>query len=74
MTRRCGVTYRISDFNVARGSIQVRLPGFGAGGLIQAAVGLLGGIGGLLTKRSGLSRLSPASRYDVSHALGVHAP
>ena len=29
---------------------------FGVGGLIQAAVGLAGGIGGLLTKRSGLSR------------------
>lgn len=33
---------------------QARL--FGVGGLIQAAVGLAGGIGGLLTKRSGLSR------------------
>ena len=56
VTRRWGGTYRISDFNVARDSIQVRLSGFGVGGLIQAAVGLLGGVGGWLTKRSGLSR------------------
>ena len=34
--------------------IQVRL--FGCGGLIHAAVGLLGGFGGFLTKRSGFSR------------------
>ena len=33
---------------------QARL--FGVGGLIQAAVGLSGGVGGLLTKRSGLAR------------------
>ena len=47
-----------SAFNVARDSIQVfRLSGLtGVGGLIQAAVGLLGGVGGWLTKRSGLSR------------------
>ncbi len=37
-----------------RVGIQARL--FGVGGLIQAAVGLSGGVGGLLTKRSGLAR------------------
>ncbi len=37
----------------ARAGIQARL--FGVGGLIQAAVGLSGGVGGLLTKRSGLA-------------------
>jgi len=37
-----------------RVGIQARL--FGVGGLIQAAVGLSGGVGGLLTKRSGVSR------------------
>ncbi len=36
-----------------RDDIQVRL--FGVGGLIQAAVGLSGGVGGLLTKRFGLA-------------------
>ena len=29
---------------------------FGVGGLIHAAVGLAGGVGGFLTKRSGFSR------------------
>jgi hypothetical protein len=37
-----------------RDGVRVRL--FGVGGLIQAAVGLSGGVGGLLTKRSGVSR------------------
>jgi len=44
---------RFDDCVGARAGIQVRL--FGVGGLIQAAVGLLGGVGGLLTKRFGLA-------------------
>ena len=47
-TRRC------EAFDVSRGFIQVWL--FGCGGLIHAAVGLAGGVGGFLTKRSGFSR------------------
>jgi hypothetical protein len=41
--------------NVAGARIQVRRAGFGVGGLIPATVGLSGGVGGLLTKQSGLS-------------------
>ena len=44
-------TGRFNGLDGSRTGIQVRL--FGMGGLIQAAVGFLGGIGGLLTKRLG---------------------
>jgi hypothetical protein len=47
-------TGRFNDLNIARVVIQARL--FGGGGLIHAAVGLSGGAGALLTKRSGFSR------------------
>ena len=47
-------TRRFNDLNVTMAGIQVGL--FGVGGLIQAAVGLSGGAGALLTKRSGFSR------------------
>ncbi len=43
---------RFNDCIGIRDGNQVRR--FGVGGLIQAAVGLSGGVGGLLTKRSGL--------------------
>jgi hypothetical protein len=46
--------WRCEAFNVIRTFIQVRL--FGCGGLIHAAVGLAGGVGGFLTKRSGFHR------------------
>ena len=45
---------RFNDCFGIREGVQARL--FGVGGLIQAAVGLSGGVGGLLTKRSGLVR------------------
>ncbi len=45
---------RFDDCFGIRDGNQLRL--FGMGGLIQAAVGLSGGVGGLLTKRSGLIR------------------
>jgi uncharacterized protein YneR len=45
---------RFDDCFGIRDGNQVRL--FGVGGLIQAAVGLSGGVGDLLTKRSGLIR------------------
>ncbi len=45
---------RFNGYFGIRDGNQVRL--FGVGGLIQAAVGLSGGTGGLLTKRSGLAR------------------
>ena len=44
---------RFDDCFGTRDGTQVRL--FGVGGLIQAAVGLSGGVGGLLTKRFGLA-------------------
>ena len=47
---------RSSDCNETRVGIQVRPFGAGVGGLIQAAVGLAGGTGVLLTKRSGFAR------------------
>jgi len=47
-------TGRFDDPNRAGVSGQAML--FGAGGLIHAAVGLAGGVGGFLTKRSGCSR------------------
>jgi hypothetical protein len=49
-----GTTDRFRDLNLTRVGIQARF--FGGGGLIHAAVGLSGGIGALLTKRSGLVR------------------
>ena len=47
-------TSRFIDLNVTWTGVQAGL--FGVGGLIQVAVGLSGGVGALLTKRSGLSR------------------
>ena len=47
-------TSRFIDLNVTGTGVQAGL--FGVGGLIQVAVGLSGGVGALLTKRSGLSR------------------
>lgn len=56
VTTRWGGTNRNSDINGTRVGIQVRPFGAGAGGLIQAAVGLAGGVGILLTKRPGFAR------------------
>jgi hypothetical protein len=56
VTTRWGGANRSSDIKGTRVGIQVRPFGAGAGGLIQAAVGLAGGVGVLLTKRSGFVR------------------
>ena len=47
-------TGRFDELEGTKASIQAVL--FGVGGLIHAAVGLAGGVGGFLTKRSGFSR------------------
>jgi hypothetical protein len=47
-------TGRFDDLDGTSAGSQARL--FGVGGLIHAAVGLPGGVGALLTKRSGFSR------------------
>ena len=52
-------TGRFDDVEGTGASIQVVV--FGVGGLIQAAVGLAGGVGARLTKRSGFSRNARSS-------------
>ena len=47
-------TGRFDDLKRTRASIQAGF--FGVGGLIHVAVGLPGGVGAFLTKRSGFSR------------------
>ena len=47
-------TGRFDDLERTRFNIQAGF--FGVGGLIHVAVGLLGGTGGCLTKRSGFAR------------------
>jgi hypothetical protein len=56
VTTRWGGTIRISDIQGTRIDIPVRPFGAGIGGLIQAEIGLAGGFGVLLTKRSGFAR------------------
>ena len=52
-------TRRFDELERTKARIQAVL--FGVGGLIHAAVGLAGGVGGFLTKRSGFSRNARSS-------------
>ena len=52
-------TFRFDELERTKARIQAVL--FGVGGLIHAAVGLVGGVGAFLTKRSGFSRNARSS-------------
>ena len=61
--RKLRAAERVNDFDTSGIGIQAWIFSVDAGGLIQAAVGLSGGVGGLLTKRSGLLRNARSSVF-----------